>query len=109
MNFIRLKEARLQALSSRNMYSLQGLEALMRPLDLQVCHSLMVVSNCMPGSPHAQALWAISFIRSRALYSSITSPLVMARVCQMRSSSTARMKLSGTRTEWLAFWKKTEL
>ena len=42
---IRLSEARLHAVSSRNMYSEHGLEALMRPLSGQVCHSLMVVSN----------------------------------------------------------------
>ncbi len=37
-NFIRLSEARLQAESSTCMYSLQGFEALMRPLAGQVCH-----------------------------------------------------------------------
>jgi len=35
------------------------------------------------------------------------SPLVTARVDQGRSSTTARMNSSVTRTEWLAFWKKT--
>jgi len=52
---MRFSEARLQAVSSRNMYSEQGLEALMRPELGQVCHSLMVVSNCSPGSAQAQA------------------------------------------------------
>ena len=52
---MRLSEARLHAVSSRNMYSEHGLEALMRPLAGQVCHSLMVVSNCTPGSADAQA------------------------------------------------------
>src|SRR4051812_44345088 len=56
----RFIEARLQAVLSRNMYSEQGLEALMRPLSGQVCHSLMVVSNCTPGSAQAQAAKAIS-------------------------------------------------
>ena len=36
---------RLQAVSSRNMYSEQGLEPLILPPSGQVCHSLMVVSN----------------------------------------------------------------
>ena len=54
--FIRLKLARLQAELSRNMYSEQGFEALMRPEFLLVCHLLMVVSNCMPGSPQSQDL-----------------------------------------------------
>ena len=37
--------ARLQAVSSRNMYSEHGFEPLIRPPSGQVCHSLMVVSN----------------------------------------------------------------
>ena len=64
---IRLREARLQAESSRNMYSEQGLLALMRPLSGQVCQRLMVVSNCRPGSPQTQAASAISRSRSAAL------------------------------------------
>ena len=52
----RLSEARLQAVSSRNMYSEQGLDALMRPSFGHVCHSLIVVSNWTPGSAQAQAL-----------------------------------------------------
>ncbi len=43
-NCARFSDARLQAVSSRNMYSEQGFEALMRPSSGQVCHSLMVVS-----------------------------------------------------------------
>ncbi len=41
------------------MYSLQGLLPLIRPVLEAVCHLLMVVSNCMPGSAHSQAAWAI--------------------------------------------------
>jgi hypothetical protein len=48
------------------MYSEHGLLALMRAVFEQVCQSLMVVSNCMPGSPHCQAASAIIFMRSRA-------------------------------------------
>jgi hypothetical protein len=48
------------------MYSLQGLLALMRAVFGLVCQSLIVVSNCMPGSPHCQAASAMSFMRSRA-------------------------------------------
>jgi hypothetical protein len=51
----RLRLARLQAESSRCMYSLQGFEPLMRPVLAAVCHRLMVVSNCMPGSAHSHA------------------------------------------------------
>src|ERR1700723_2482395 len=71
--FIRLKLARLQAELSRNMYSEQGFEALMRAVFLLVCHLLMVVSNCMPGSPHNQVASAIFFITSRALWVSTGS------------------------------------
>ena len=49
---MRFNDARLQAESSRNMYSEQGFEALMRAVFFEVCQRLMVVSNCMPGSPH---------------------------------------------------------
>src|SRR5882757_2940996 len=66
-NFIRLMLARLQAVSSRNMYSEHGLLALMRPLLGQVCQRLIVVSYCTPGSPHCQAPSAILASTSRAL------------------------------------------
>ena len=51
---IRFSDDRLQAESSTCMYSEQGLEELMRPDAGQVCQRLMMVSNCMPGSPHSQ-------------------------------------------------------
>ncbi len=56
---IRLRVARLQAVLSRNMYSVQGLLALIRPDSGQVCHSLIVVSYWRPGSAHVQAASAI--------------------------------------------------
>src|SRR5579862_9507773 len=56
----RLTDARLHAVLSRNMYSEHGLEALMRPPSGHVCHSLMVLSYCTPGSAQAQAAKAIS-------------------------------------------------
>jgi hypothetical protein len=66
MNLLRFSEARLQAVSSRNMYSEHGLLALIRPSAGQVCHSLIVVSNCRPGSAQAHALMAILSHSSRA-------------------------------------------
>src|SRR6202521_5856715 len=81
--FIRLSDARLHAESSRNMYSEQGFEALMRALLEHGCHSLTVVSNCMPGSPHTHADSDILRIRSRALNVAITLlRSVTARVSQ---------------------------
>ena len=65
-NFIRLMLARLQAVSSRNMYSEHGFEALIRPEFGQVCQRLIVVSYCTPGSPQPQAHSAILASTSRA-------------------------------------------
>src|SRR6478609_1574394 len=109
-NFIRLMLARLQAVLSRNMYSLHGLLALMRPLLGQVCHLLMVVSYCTPGSPQCQAQSAMRFKSSRAGHegpSCVGS--VTQWVVQVWSFSTASMNSSVTRTERLAFWKRIEL
>ncbi len=73
-NCIRFNDARLQAVSSRNIYSEQGLEALIRPPSGQVCHSLMVLSYCSPGSAQAHAAWAIFSHRSAALIRLATPP-----------------------------------
>jgi len=105
---MRFSDARLQALSSRNMYSEHGLEALMRAVPGQVCQALMVVSNCSPGSPHVQAASEIWRISARARTRSSGLPLVRASSGHSASSTTACMNESVTRTEWLAFWKKTE-
>src|SRR5690348_14528205 len=72
--FIRFSEARLQAVSSRNMYSLHGLLALMRAVFLHVCQRLTVVSYCMPGSPQCQVESAILWSKSRARSLSIGWP-----------------------------------
>src|ERR1700675_2279665 len=58
-NANRFNEARLHAVSSRNMYSEHGFDALIRPLSEQVCQSLIVLSNWMPGSAEAQAACAM--------------------------------------------------
>src|SRR3954463_2565051 len=108
-NFIRFKLARLQAESSRNMYSEHGFDALMRAVFFDVCHLLIVVSYCMPGSPHCHVACAILFIRSRAFTVCITFLPCTERVEKFSSRSTADMNSSVTRTELLAFWKKIEL
>src|SRR5215475_11304846 len=105
---MRLSEERLQAESSRNMYSLHGFEALIRAVFGQVCQSFTVVSYWMPGSPHWCAASAIMVMRSRALNVSTTSPVTTARVDQEPSFSSACMYSSLTRTELLEFWKKIE-
>src|SRR6202140_4003731 len=84
-NFIRLSDARLHAVSSRNMYSEHGFEALMRAVALQVCQRLTVESYCMPGSPQCQADSEIFFKRSRARNFSAGEPSGKLRAHQTRS------------------------
>ncbi len=104
-NFIRFSEARLHAELSTCMYSLQGFDALIRPLTGEVCQVLIVVSYCTPGSAQRQAASAISCISSRAGIGSPTgSPVVRAVSRQSPSSSTALMNSSVIRTELFAFW-----
>src|SRR6266545_3212594 len=103
--FMRLIDARLQAESSTLIYSEQGLDALIRPEFGLVCHWLIVVSYCTPGSAQRHAASAISRMSSRAGIGSPTgSPVFRAVRCQSSSFSTARMNSSVTRTELLAFW-----
>src|ERR1700761_9502680 len=75
-NLVRLIDDKLQAVSSRNMYSLHGLDALMRSVPAQVCQSLIVVSYCTPGSAQAHAASASFFHKSRALSVLPTLPVV---------------------------------
>src|SRR4051812_19420132 len=103
-NFMRFSDARLQAESSRNMYSEHGFDALMRDVLMHGCQSLMVVSYCMPGSPQIHAASNIFRIRARAEWVSTTFPLVTDLVVHSPSRMTAFMNSSVTRTEWFAFW-----
>src|SRR5207253_4937061 len=80
LNFIRFNDARLQAESSRNMYSEHGFEALIRAVFFEVCHLFTVLSYCMPGSPHCQVASAILRRMSRALKVFTTLPSFTARV-----------------------------
>ena len=45
INVIRFRDAKLQAVLSKNIYSEQGFEALISPLSGHVCQSLIVVWN----------------------------------------------------------------
>src|SRR3954462_11489138 len=104
---MRLADARLQAVSSRNMYSEHGLEARISPDALQVCQSFMVVLKCRPGSALAQAAWPIFSQRSRALSVLVVLLLVRPIRFQSPSVSTARRKSSFSDTELLEFWPET--
>src|ERR671919_155751 len=103
-NFMRLSEARLQAESSTCMYSEHGFDALIRPEFGHVCHSLIVVSYCTPGSAQRHAASAIWFRTSRAFTRSITDPSVRAVSSHSSPRSARSMNSSLTRTELLAFW-----
>src|ERR687894_1037939 len=103
-NFRRLSEARLQAESSTCMYSLHGLEALIRPEFGHVCHSLIVVSYWTPGSAQRQAASAI-WCRSSLAFTRETTSLELRAVSSHSSPCWARsMNSSVTRTELFAFW-----
>src|SRR5258708_5688750 len=87
-NFIRFNEARLHAVSSRNIYSEHGLLALIRAVFLQVCQRFMVVSYCIPGSPQCHAESEIFIIISRARSFSFFYPSTTFFVLQSLSSTT---------------------
>src|SRR4051812_40031468 len=106
-NLVRLSDDRLQAVSSKNMYSEHGLEALIFPVFAQVCHLLMVVSYWTPGSAQDHAASATVFHKSAASSVSITAPVVRARVCHLPPASAAFMNSSVTRIELLEFWPLT--
>jgi hypothetical protein len=102
-----LSDARLQAVSSKNMYSLQGFDARIRPSAGQVCHSLMVVLNCTPGSAQDHAAletWSQSSLAGMVFATALD---VRSMSCQSSSRSTASRKAFDRRTELLEFWPET--
>ena len=90
------------------MYSLHGLLPLIRPVAWAVCHLLIVVSNCRPGSAQSQLALAMPRHSSRALTVRTVDPSVTALRAHGWSSMTACMKSSVMRTELFAFWYWTE-
>src|SRR4030081_3660292 len=104
---MRLAEARLQAVSSRNMYSEHGLEARMSPDALHVCQSFMGVLKCRPGEGEAKGAWPMFSQRSRAFRVWVMFLLVRPIRFQSPSVSTARRKSSFSDTELLEFWPDT--
>ncbi len=103
----KFSEARLQAVSSRNMYSEHGLDARIGPDVGQVCQSLMVVWYCRPGSAEAQAAWPIFSHNSRAMTVFAILRLVRQVRSQLAFDSTAFRNSSVTRTELLEFCPAT--
>src|SRR6266403_1620427 len=82
LNFIKLSDARLQAVLSRKRYSLHGLVEFCRSVPLHVCHLWMVESNCMPGSPQMYVPSAIfrSSVRASLRPHGLPPPLNFSRV-----------------------------
>src|SRR5213079_2222732 len=104
----RLIDARLHAVSSRNMYSEHGLDARIGPDAGQVCQSFTVVWYCRPGSAQAQAAWPIFSHNSRAFTVLAILPGLVRQVrSQSPSASTALRNSSVTRTVLLEFWPDT--
>ena len=109
-NFIRFSDARLHAESSRNMYSEQGFEALIRAVFLrgvpaidggvELHAGIAALISGFGDLPHQVASLDTASLAGRS------SPTV---VHQSASSTTACMNSSVARTELFAFWKKMEL
>src|ERR1700749_813262 len=97
-------DARIQAVLSKNMYSEHGLDALMRPPAGQVCHSLIVLSYCTPGSAQAHAAKAISSHNFCDDIDFTTLPFIRPVKSQLLPSLSAWKKLLGIRTELFEFW-----
>src|ERR1700732_1047015 len=102
-----MSEARLDAVSSRNIYSEHGFEARIGPAAGQVCQSLIVVWYCRPGSAEAQAARPVLSHRARAFITLCALPPSRRVNAQSPSFSTARKNSSVTRTELFEFWPET--
>src|SRR6476469_2717013 len=107
-NASRFIDARLQAVSSRNMYSEHGLLPRIGPDAGQVCQSFTVVGDCRPGSAQAHAACPIFSQRSLAVTVLAILPGLVRQVrSHSASASTALRNSSVTRTELLEFWPET--
>src|ERR1043166_6166552 len=104
LNFIRLSEARLQAVLLRKTYSEQGLVEWMGSVPLQVCHFWMAPSYCMPGSPQIQVPSAILCSRLAASFLCSGLLVVTQRVHHSFPSTAACINSSLARTERFSFW-----
>src|SRR5438093_12616760 len=103
LNFIRFKEARLQAVLLRKTYSLHGLVEWIGSVPLHVCHFWMAPSYCRPGSPQTHVPSAILSSNRLASFFSSGWPVVVARVHHSPPSRAAFMNSSLTRTDKFSF------
>src|SRR6266550_27023 len=91
LNFIKLSDARLQAVLLRKTYSLHGLVEWIGSVPLQVCHFWIAPSYCRPGSPQIQVPSAILSSSLLPSFLSIGLPVVMERVHHSLPSTAAVM------------------
>src|SRR6476469_7829333 len=103
LNFIRLSDARLQAVLLRKTYSEQGLVEWIGSVPLQVCHFWMAPSYCRPGSPQTQVPSAMRSSSFEASFFSSGLPVVTERVHHSLPSTAACMNSSETRTDRFSF------
>src|SRR5579864_8479516 len=106
LNFIRLSEARLQAVLLRKTYSEQGLVEWIGSVPLQVCHLWMAPSYCRPGSPQVQVPAAILCSSEAASFFCNGSPPAV-RVRHSLPSRAACIDSSLARTDRFSFWYMT--
>src|SRR5438876_10411205 len=78
LNFIKLSDARLQAVLLRKTYSLHGFVEWIGSVPLQVCHFWIAPSYCNPGSPQIHVPSAI--LSSNVLASFLSSGLLVVMV-----------------------------
>src|SRR4051812_37493885 len=104
----RFIDARLQAVSARDMYSEHRVEPTISPDAREGGQWLPGGWNCRPGSAQAQAAWPIFSHRSRAFSVLEILPGFVRHVrSQSPSASTAFRNSSVTRTVLLEFWPET--
>jgi len=107
--FIKFKDARLHAVSSRNMYSLHGFDALIRARVLRRVPAIDRRVVLHPGIAAVPVESAISIIKSRGPQLFIRLPVddvsLSTNPCPR---PTARMKSSVTRTEWFGVLEEIE-
>src|SRR6185369_3573115 len=103
LNFIRLSDARLQAVLFRKTYSEQGLVEWIGSVPLQVCHFWIEPSYCKPGSPQVQVPSAILLRSAPASFFCSGALDVTERVHHSLPSRAACMNSSLARTDRFSF------
>ena len=104
-NLSRFIDPKLHAVFSKKKYSEHGLDDMIGPLFLHVCHVFIVFLNCTPGSAHTHAASEILLITSSAVVS-IYPPFILFRR-QPPLSLYCLIKLSEIKIELFEFCPET--